>query len=164
MIRTELRTGDNMTESYEFSMVNALSEDPCKHIVAFHTDTGRKCRMLDEGLGKLNTRFVRRAAGEGNVIFVAYDPASGLINFATPFNKDYLSFIEVVKEPKPGLNVCLILWPSPLFLPATHPRFEQLSKILYDARENDQVVWVGTFPGDSEILDVRLPDPLLNQK
>ncbi len=148
-----------MTVNYEFSRVNALSEDPSSHIVAFLTDTGTKCWMKDEGLGKLDIRIVRRAAGEGSVIFVAYDTNSGLINFASPFNKDHISSIEFIQEPKPGLKVRLVLRPSFLFLRPTHPQFDKLRKILYETKEKDQMVWVGTFPGDSEILDIRLPAP-----
>ena len=148
-----------MTDNYEFSRVNALSEDPSRHIVAFLTDTGRKCWMPDEGLGKVNIQFVRRTAVEGSVIFIAYDSASGLLNFAAPFNKDYIGSIQSVQEPKPGLKVRLVLRPSFLFLLPAHPCFEKLSKILYDAWEKDQLVWVGTFPGDSEILDICLPAP-----
>ncbi len=148
-----------MTDNYEFSRVNALSEDTSRHIVAFLTDAGRKCWMPDEGLGKLNIRFIRRAAGEGSVLFVAYDSASGLLNFAAPFNKDYISSIQSVQEPKPGLKVCLLRRPSFLYLLSTHPCFEKLCKFLYEAKEKDRMVWVGTFPGDSEILDVRLPAP-----
>lgn len=148
-----------MTESYEFTKVGALSEDPANHVFSFITDTGRKCWIRDEGIGKVTIKFVRRAAGEGKVVFVAYDSTSDFVKFAAPFSKDRVRSIQVVYEPTPCLKVCLVLRPSFLFLQQTHPRFEALRKILYDAKEKEQTVWVGTFPGDSEILDVRLPAP-----
>jgi hypothetical protein len=151
------KENSRMTEIYEFTKVNDLSEDPTRHIVSFNTDAGRKCWMQDEGLGKLNIKFVRRAAGEGKVIFVACDSTTGSIKFAASFNKDHIHSIQFVQEPKPRLKVSLVLRPSFLFLLPANPRFEELRKLLNNAKEKDQMVWVGTFPGDSEILDVRLP-------
>ncbi|MDD5036984.1 MAG: hypothetical protein PHE55_19835 [Methylococcaceae bacterium] len=148
-----------MNESYEFTKVNAFAEDPATHIVSFNTDTGKKCRIQDEGAGKLDIQFVRRAVVEGSVIFVAYDPDAGLCHFAAPFNEDHVDSIEFIQKPQPSLKVRLVLRPSFLFLLPTHPRFQELRKVLETARAKDQWVWVGTFPGDSEILDVRLPMP-----
>ena len=148
-----------MKEVYEFTKVNTLSADPVRHTVSFITDSGEKCWIQDEGLGKQNIQFVKRAVAEGKVIFVACDPTTGALNFAVPFNKDHINSLQLVQEPKPGLKVSLVLRPSFLFLAQSNPRFEQLQKILYNAKERNQIVWVGTFPGDSEILDVRLPAP-----
>lgn len=146
-----------MTEVYEFTKVNAFAEDPIAHTVSFNTDNGKKCCIQDDGPGKLDIQFVRSAVVEGNVIFIAYDSATGLCHFAAPFNEDHVDSIEFVHEPQPSLKVRLVLRPSFLFLLSTHPRFEELRKFLNNAKQNDQLIWVGTFPGDSEILDVRLP-------
>lgn len=148
-----------MTEAYEFTKVNAFTEDPTRHIVSFNTDTGKKCWIQDDGPGKLDIQFTRRAVVEGNVIFVAYDSATGLCRFAAPFNRDHVDSIEFIHEPQPKLKVRLVLRPSFLFLLPAHPRFEELRKILESAKEKDQLVWVGTFPGDNKIYDVRLPTP-----
>lgn len=148
-----------MTEVYEFTKVHTLIADPAKHIASFGTDAGKTCWIQDEGPGKLDIQFVRRAIVEGKVIFAAYDSATGQCHFAAPFNEDHVDSIEFVQGPQPGLKVRLALRPSFLFLLPTHPRFEELRKILGDAKEKDQLVWVGTFPGDSEILDVRLATP-----
>ena len=151
-----------MAEAYEFTKVNAFAEDPARHIVSFSTEAGKSISIQDEGPGKLDIQFVRRAVVEHKAIFVAYDPDTGFCHFAVPFNEDYVDSIEFVREPQPGLKVRLVRRPSFLFLLPTHPRFEALRKILENANEARQLVWVGTFPGDSEILDVSKPKPFLD--
>lgn len=146
-----------MTEVYEFTNVNALAEDPGKHTSSFLTDTGKKIWIQDKGAGKLDIEFVR--AREGRKIFVAYDSASGLCHFATAIDKGYVDSIELNHTPQTGLKVSIIPHPSYYFLPSTHPRFEQLRKILMDNQGKDQLVWVGTFPGADKIIDIRLPAP-----
>ena len=77
----------SMSEVYEFTSVNAFAEDPARQIVSFSTEAGKNVSIQDEGPGKLDIQFVRRALIEHKV----------------------------------------------------------------------ELVWVGTFPGDSEILDVSQP-------
>jgi hypothetical protein len=148
-----------MMEVYEFTKVTALAENFAMHVVSFNTDKGKKCWIQDEGPGKVDIQFIRRAAKEGTVVFVAYDSTTGLCHFAAPFTKDHVDLTEFVQEPQPSLRVRLVLRPSFLFLLSVHPRFEELRKILDNAKGKDQVVWVGAFPGDSTILDVRLATP-----
>ena len=146
-----------MSEVYEFTSVNAFAEDPARQIVSFSTEAGKNVSIQDEGPGKLDIQFVRRALVEHKVVFVAYDPDTGFSHFTVPFNEDYVDSIEFVGEPKPGLKVRLVRRPSFLYLLSTHPRFEVLRKILENANKTRQLVWVGTFPGDGEILDVSQP-------
>ncbi len=148
-----------MNEIYEFTKVNAFAEDPGRHIVSFNTDTGKKILIKNEELENPDIQFVRRAVVEGKVIFIAYNSATGLCRFAVPFTKDYVRSIEVKHELPQILEVTLLLRPSFLYLLSTHPRFHELRKILENAKGKEQLVWVGTFPGDGKILDVRLPSP-----
>ena len=146
-----------MNEIYEFTKVHAYAENPTNHSVSFDTDNGKKILIqIDEPENSV-VQFVRRAIAEDKVIFVAYDFATGLCRFAVPFTKDYVRSIEFKHKLPQVLEVTLLLRPSYLFLSTTHPRFRELQKILEDAKGKEQLVWVGTFPGDSNILDVRLP-------
>ncbi|TGO01924.1 hypothetical protein PN36_34345 [Candidatus Thiomargarita nelsonii] len=148
--------GEKMNEIYEFTKVNTFFEDHDKHIVSFNTDTGRTISIQKEELENPDIQFVRRAIVEDKVIFVAYNSITGLCRFAVPFTEDYVDTIEVKHETPKILEVSLVLRPSFLYLLFTHPRFHNLRNIIENAKEKEQLVWVGTFPGDSKILDIRL--------
>lgn len=149
-----------MTEVYEFTKINAFTENPVDGTVSLTTDAGKKCSIKDEGPGKVDIRFIHRALTENNkLIFIAYESETGQCRFAAPFNRDHVRSIELVREPQSGLQITLVLRPSFLFLSSDHPRFGELKKLIESAQKQNQLIWVGTFPGDSKILDARLPNP-----
>ena len=145
-----------MKEVYEFTKVNAFFEDHEKDIVSFNTDTGKNISLQKKEQNSQDTQFVRRAVAEDKIIFIGYNFVTGSCSFASPFTEDYVRTIEVKHETPKILEVSLVLRPSFLYLLFTHPIFHDLRKILEHAKAKEQLVWVGTFPGDTEILDVRL--------
>lgn len=151
--------GKEMNEIYDFTKVNAFSEDSMSHVASFNTDNGRKIFIQNKQADDPTIRFVRRAAAERQAIFVAFNPATGLGRFAAPVTIDKVRSVDVSAGPPKGLEVSLLLRPAFLYLLANHPRFQELRSILENAKGKQQLVWVGTFPGDDEIIDVRLPPP-----
>ena len=65
--------------------------------------------------------------------------------------------MEFIQQPKTGLMIQVVPRPAPLFLSNTNPRFDELRSIIENAEKNNQMLWVGTFPGDDDILDVQGP-------
>ena len=144
------------SEQYEFTLVHTLSDDTGAKSVSFRTDGGREVLIPDDETGRMDAQFVRRSAEEGKVIFVAYDLATGRCHFAVPFNEDYVGSIQMDPALQGGLKVFLVLRPSPLVLSPEDPRFELFRERLETAKSEGRRVWVGTFPGDSAILDVQI--------
>ena len=151
--------GGKMNETYEFTKVNSLNEDLDRHPISFNTETGKVIFFQNTEIDNPDIQFVRRATAEGKVIFIAYNSATNLCSFAVPFSEDFVRSIEVKQGSPLTLEITLLLRPSYLYLLSTNPRFHELQRILENAKGTEQIVWVGTFPGDAEILDVRLPPP-----
>jgi len=121
------------------------------------TDSGQQIYIPFQEPENPDIEFIRLAVTAGKVIFVAYDPDSGLCRFAAPFAKDYVETIVLENNQPLTLKVALRLRPSYLYLTSTTPRFVEIRKTLEDSLKNNRLVWVGTFPGGSNILDVYLP-------
>lgn len=148
-----------MSEVFEFTKINSFSENPAHGTASWMTDSGKRCWLKDEGPGKADIRFIHRVLAEDHkVVFLSYDSITGQCLFVAPFNSDYVQSIEPVQTPRPGLKVALVLRPSFLFLAADHARFEELAEWLGTAKKHNQLIWVGTFPGDNIILDARIPN------
>lgn len=149
--------GEKMNEIYEFTKAHAYAENSSSHSLSFTSDSGKKILIQLQESEIPFVEFVRRAVAENKEMFVAYDSATGLCRFAAPFTKDYVQSVETKPDLPQVLKVTLLLRPSYLFLSTNHPRFNELLKLLEAAKGKEQLVWVGTFPGDSKILDIRLP-------
>jgi hypothetical protein len=149
--------GEEMKETYEFTAVNAFAEDTAGRVVSFDTDAGKRVRIKYEEPGSPVIRFLRRAVADRKAVFVAYDSVTGLCRYAVPFIEDRVLSVEAGRESPSVLEVVLLRRPSSLFLSSTNPRFPELRTILENVKGKDQMVWIGTFPGDSNILDVCLP-------
>lgn len=145
-----------MNETYEFTKVNDFAEDPAKHSVSFNTDTGKRIWIQADNSENPDIQFLRRAIVESKIIFVAYDADTGLCDIAAPFSKDYVQSMEATRETPPRLEVRLALRPSFLYLLPSHPKFDEILKLLQYAKEKNQMLWVGGFPGGNKILAVRL--------
>jgi hypothetical protein len=147
-----------MPDSFEFTKIHSVAEDPIRHRTTFQTDSGRNCWLSEAGAGKLDRALVRKAAATDQVVFVAFDSKTGACMYVTHFNRDHVKDITVVKGPEAGLEVTLVLRQSILLLPSSHPRFSELSELLERARKQQELVWIGTYPGDSKIKDVQIPE------
>ncbi|MDD5463714.1 MAG: hypothetical protein PHP62_01090 [Candidatus Moranbacteria bacterium] len=146
-----------MRTSYAFTKVINIIENVQENVVSFEIDNEKKCWIRNEELGKLSIQFIRRAVEEDRAIFVSYDAATGLVDFATHINKVYVETMEFIQQPKTGLKIQVVPRPAPLFLVKTNPRFDELRSVIENAKKNNQMLWVGTFPGDNDILDVQIP-------
>lgn len=143
---------------YEFTKVNDLTENPDSGFIAsFKTDTGEKVWIEYTEPENINTdiNFLRRATKEKKVVFVAYKPMTHISRFVTPFTKDYVDSFDYNQSTT--IMISMVLRPSPFFLLSTHPHFQELRALLEIAKKENRLIWIGTFPGDSEILDVRFP-------
>ncbi len=146
-----------MNEVYEFTKINVLSEDKDKNITSFKTDTGKKISIQKNKISPSELQFIHRALAEDKVIFLAYDSQTGLCNFAVPFTEDYVDTVELIESNSlKTFEISLILRPAFLYLSLDHPNLNKLQKILNKAKKDNALVWVGTFSGDSDILDIRL--------
>jgi hypothetical protein len=146
-----------MPVSFEFTKIRSLVEDPTLHRITFQTDAGRHCWIGDVGANKLDQSLARKAAASDQVVFVAFDSKTGACMYVTHFNRDHVKEITFVKGPEAGLEVTLALRQSILLLPSSDPRFSELSERLERAKKQQELVWIGTYPGDSKIKDVQIP-------
>lgn len=146
-----------MPDAFEFTRIRALTEEPALHRAAFRTEAGRQCWLKDEGPGSLDLKLARRAVADDLVVFVAFDPATGACRYVSHFSRDHVKALDPAATPKPGLRVTLVLRPAYLLLPEDHPRYGELRERLAAALAERRVVWVGTFPGGTEIKDVHVP-------
>lgn len=145
-----------MKGAYEFTRINDFFENHENNLIFFNTDSGKKISIENEDSERPDIQFIRRAVIENKVIFVAYNPVTKIFRFAAAFSEDFVNSIKTKSEEPKILEITLMLRPSPLYLPSTHPNFDKLRKLLEQSKAKGRLVWVGTFPGDSKILSVRL--------
>ncbi|MBL8473762.1 MAG: hypothetical protein KF778_06215 [Rhodocyclaceae bacterium] len=146
-----------MYDTYEFTLVNALNKAADASTLSFYTDGGVKLIVSVADSTKARIDFLTRSAAERTHVFAAYNPATGKFSFVSPFIPDSVKSIRAMTPASNDLVVTLVLRPSLLRLSAANPRFGAIRRVLEAAQQNRTQVWLGSFPGDMEILDARLP-------
>lgn len=143
-------------ERYEFTRVASVVETQAPPSLSFVTDGQRRVHVGGESVaGTLDMQFVRTAAAERKPIFIAFDPGSGKLTFAAPFTEDRVRALQPING-STDLEVTLARRPAYMRLKGSHPRQIELRRLLERALSDGERVWIGSFPGDEEILDARI--------